>query len=361
MIQSMYTLDGHKGLSVQERLNAASAGLRQVGASAEDLGRLVIGIAAVALGIACAMFIAGRVRRSRWIARHQRLLRSAGLQSEEVALFGRLARRCDANRVPLLVRNRGAFDFAASEHVRHHSPAADRREELSRVLSLRRRIPFDRAWQAAPHFEGGDAVTVVTRLDARHIRQFEGRVLGTPPKALQLGLQVGADDHGVAERLRTGQEVMLVVRRGVAIQEARVRIRGRCVGTSLQLLVDRPVALTASRVRHAWMGASDRVSVEMIERFSERLVSDEVPRQEALVTAVASDGLLIRFKNVRPRHGEAIRVLTGAHAGFYRGYAVLAAEGKGGEIFALRRQGEPPNDRASSRAEAARSASNRSA
>lgn len=347
MIQTMYTLDGHKGLSAQERLQAASDGLRQVGASAEDLGRLVIGIAVVALAIACVMFVAGRVRRSRWIARHQRLLRASGLQPEEILLFGRLARRCDAVRVPLLVRNRGVFDAAASEHVRHHR-SDDRREELSRVLSLRRRIPFDRAWQEAPRFESGDVVTVVARLDARRIRQVEGRVLGTPKDALQISLQVGADETEVAERLRTGQEVMLVVRRGVAIQEARVRIRGRLVGTFLQLLVDRPVALTASRVRHHWIESSERVAVEMIERFSERLVSDDVPRQEAVITALASDGLILRFKSVRPRHGEAMRVLSGSQAGFYRGYAVLAASGKGGEVFALRRQGERASDRSAS-------------
>jgi hypothetical protein len=359
MIQTMYTLDGHKGLSAQERLQAASDGLRQVGASAEDLGRLVIGIAVVAITIACVMFVVGRVRRARWIARHQRLLRASGLQPEEITLFGRLARRCDAVRVPLLLRNRGAFDAAASEHVRHHGPADDRREELSRVLSLRRRIPFDRAWQESPRFESGDVVTIVARLDAKRIRQVEGRVLGTPKNALQLALQVGADETEVAERLRTGQEVMLVVRRGVAIQEARVRIRGRLVGTTLQLLVDRPVALTASRVRHAWVAASERVAVEMIERFSDHLVSDEVPRQEAEISAVASDGLLLRFKSVRPRHGEAIRVLSGAQAGFYRGYAVLAAQGRGGEVFVLRRQSERAGERAESRAEAARSVSGR--
>jgi hypothetical protein len=361
MIQTMYTLDGHQGLSVQERLQAASDGLRQVGASAEDLGRLVVGIAAVALAIAVAMVIAGRVRRSRWIARHQRMLRASGLQPEEVALFGRLARRCDAARVPILVRNRGAFDAAASEHVRHHSPASDRLEELSRVLSLRRRVPFDRAWQERPRFESGDVVTIVARLDDRRIRQIDGRVLGLPKEALQLGLQVRADDTEVAGRLRTGREVMLVVRRGAAIQEARVRIRGRCVGTSLQLLVDRPVALTASRVRHAWNAASERIAVEMIERFSERLLSDEVPRQEAEITAVASDGLVARFQSVRPRHGEAIRVLSGVHAGFYRGYAVLAASGKGGEVFLLRRQGERASERPSLRSEAARPASGRTA
>jgi hypothetical protein len=361
MTQTMYTLDSHKGLSVAERLQAASNGLRQVGANAEDFGRLVLGVAVVALAIALAMIVVARMRRARWIARHQRLLRSAGLQPEEVTLFGRVAQRCDAARVPLLVRNRGAFDFAASEHVRHHAPAADRRDELSRVLSLRRRIPFDRAWQEPPNFEPGVAVTVVARLDARSIRQIEGRVVGTPAHALQLELQVGADDGEVAGRLRTGQEVMLVVRRGVAIQEARVRIRGRCVGRTLQILVDRPVALTASRVRLAWNGALERVVVEMVERFSERLVGDEVPRQEGTITAVASDGLLINFKNVRPRHGEAIRVLAGVHAGFYRGYAVLAANGKGGEVFVLRRQGERASERAAAQSEEARSASGRTA
>lgn len=360
MIQTMYALDGHKGLSVQERLEAASNGLRQVGATPEDLGRLVVGIAAVALAIAFAMVIAGRVRRSRWIARHQKLLRASGLQAEEVALFGRLARRCDAIRVPLLVRNRGAFDAAAGEHVRHHSPASDRLEELSRVLSLRRRIPFDRAWQERPRFESGDVVTIVARLDDRRIRQIEGRVLGLPKGTLQIGLQVRADDTEVAGRLRTGREVMLVVRRGVAIQEARVRIRGRCVGTNLQLLVDRPAVLTASRVRHVWNSASERVSVEMIERFSEHLVSDDVPRQDAEISAVASDGLVMRFKSVRPRHGEAIRVLSGVHAGIYRGYAVVAASGKGGEVFVLRRQGERASERPSLR-DAARPASGRTA
>jgi len=202
---------------------------------------------------------------------------------------------------------------------------------------------------------------MVAQLDSRRIRQIEGRVLGTPGHALQLGLQVGDDDTEVAKRLRTGQEVMLVVRRGAAIQEARVRIRGRCVGRTLQILVDRPVALTASRVRLAWHGASERVAVEMVERFSERLVGDEVPRQEGVVTAVANDGLLIQFKSVRPRHGEAVRVLAGVHAGFYRGYAVLAANGKGGEVFVLRRQNDRANERAAAQSEAARSASGRTA
>ena len=182
-------------------------------------------------------------------------------------------------------------------------------------------------------------------------------MLGVPPHALQIGLQVGAGEAEVAGRLRTGQEVMLVVRRGGAIQEARVRIRGRCVGHTLQILVDRPVALTASRVRLAWRGASERVNVEMVERFSDRLVGDEVPRHEAAITATASDGLLIKFKNARPRHGEAIRVLAGVHAGFYRGYAVLAASGKGGEVFVLRRQGDHGNDRVGAAPRAAHAAS----
>jgi len=346
MSQTMYTLDPHQGLSVQERLRAASDGLRQVGANPQDLVRLVMGIAVVALVACVAILVLGRVRRARWIGRHLRFLRAGGLQPEEIDLFRAVARFSDIARVPLLVRNRGAFDFAASEYVRRFQPPDGRREALSSALSLRRRIPFDQRWQEPPDVEVGAAVTIVARLDARRVRHLEGRVLGTPSHALQIGLQVGADDQDVAGRLRTGQDVMLVVRRGVVLQEARVRIRGRCVGRTLQILVDRPVALTASRVRLGWRGAAERVVVEMVERFSERLVGDEVPRHEASICAMTSDGLLLRFQNVRPRHGEAIRIVSGAQAGVYRVFTGLSVHGKGGEVFVLRRQ----NDRGAERA-----------
>jgi hypothetical protein len=220
------------------------------------------------------------------------------------------------------------------------------------VLSLRRRVPFDHRWTEPPAIEVGTPVTFVLRLDAQRVRQLEGRVLGAPPHALQVGLQPGAADKEATDRLLTGQEVLIVVRRGVEYREARVRVRGRCMGRTLQILIDRPVALTASRVKLAWRGADERVHVEMVERFSERLADDEVPRFEATLVASASDGLLIRFRTVRPRHGEAIRVLAGAHAGFYRGYAVLAPSGKGGEVFVIRRQGERSPDRAAALTEA---------
>jgi hypothetical protein len=345
MTQTMYTLDGHQALSVQERLRAASDGLRAVGTNAEDVVRLLLGIAIVALAACIAMYLAARVRRARWIGRQQRSLRSSGLLTEEVDLFGDVARCADALRVPLLIRQRAAFDFAAAEHVRRHSPASDRREELSRVLSLRRRIPFDQRWQAAPPLARGTPVRVMVRLDARNLRQFEGAVLGTPPHALQIGLQVGKDDSAIAQRLRTGQEVMLVVRHEVALQEAHVRIRGRCIGRTLQILVDRPAALAPSRVRIAWHGADEHVPVEMVERYSERLVGDEVPRHDAVISATSGEGIVLQFRNVRPRHGEAIRVVAGSQAGFYRGFAVLAASGKGGEVFVLRRQGERGSER----------------
>jgi hypothetical protein len=352
MIQSSNMLAGGQGLSVEERLKAASDGLRDFGTSGEDLLRLVVVVAVVALVVMGALLVLGRVRRVRRIARHLNLLRAVGLQGEELALFRALARRSDSARVPLLVRNRGAFDAAAGEHVHHFAPADGRRDELSLVLSLRRRIPFDHRWKERPEIEVGAAVTFVLRLDAQRVRQIEGRVLGAPPDALQVGLQPGPADREAAERLRTGQEVLIVVRRGVEFREARVRIRGRCMGRTLQVLIDRPVALTASRVKIAWRGAAEPVQVELVERFSERLADDDVPRHAATLVATASDGVVLRFKNVRPRHGEAIRVLAGAHAGFYRGYAVLAASGKGGEVFVMRRQGDRTNDRAAAMAEA---------
>jgi len=346
MIQALHALDGRRGLSVDERLRAVGDGLRNFGTSSEDLLRNVGIVACVALLVLLVMLVAARVRRARRVARHLRLLRAAGLQPEELALFRAVARRADGGRVPLLVRNRGAFDAAASEHVRRSSPASERRDELSRVLSLRRRVPFDHRWTEPPAIEVGTPVTFVLRLDARRVRQLEGRVLGAPPHALQVGLQPGLADKESADRLLTGQEVLIVVRRGVEYREARVRVRGRCMGRTLQILIDRPVALTASRVKLAWRGADERVQIEMVERFSEHLADDEVPRFEATLVASASDGLLIRFRNVRPRHGEAIRVLAGANAGFYRGYAVLAPNGKGGEVFVIRRQGERSGDRA---------------
>src|SRR5262249_27719643 len=156
--------------------------------------------------------VVARMRRARWIARHLRLLRAAGFQGEELALFRAVARRCDGARVPLLVRNRGAFDFAASEHVRRFAPAEGRRDELSRVLSLRRRVPFDHRWMEPPRVEVGTPITLVLRLDARRVRQLEGRVLGAPTDALQVGFPTGADREA-ADRLRTGQEVLIVLRR----------------------------------------------------------------------------------------------------------------------------------------------------
>ena len=207
MIQALHALDGRRGLSVDERLRAVGDGLRNFGTSSEDLLRNVGIVACVALLVLLVLLVAARVRRARWVARHLRLLRAAGLQPEELALFRAVARRADGGRVPLLVRNRGAFDAAASEYVRRSSPASERRDELSRVLSLRRRVPFDHRWTEPPAIEVGTPVTFVLRLDAQRVRQLEGRVLGAPPHALQVGLQPGLADKESADRLLTSWPV----------------------------------------------------------------------------------------------------------------------------------------------------------
>jgi hypothetical protein len=121
------------------------------------------------------------------------------------------------------------------------------------------------------------------------------------------------------------------------LEEARVRVRGRSDDAVPKLLVDRPAALSPARVRIVWQGADERVTVELLERFSERLVDDAPPRVEARVLATASEGLVIRFSSRRPRHGETIRVVDGARAGIYHGYALLEPKGSGGEVFVIRR------------------------
>src|SRR5262245_30407646 len=101
----------------------------------------LVGTAVVLLLIAITMVVAARARRLRWMRLHLKRMRAAGLHDEEVELFRTVARRCDAGRVPLLTRARGTFDAAANDYVRRLRPTELRRDALSQILALRRRIP----------------------------------------------------------------------------------------------------------------------------------------------------------------------------------------------------------------------------
>ncbi len=339
MIQSTFGSGEERGLSIQERIDAASQGMQHGSASSAAIADfLLVGLGLLVVALV-ALRVAARLRRGRWVAHHRRRLVAAGLHAEEIALFTELANRARPQVLPLLLRQRSAYDVAASERVAHPSTPARRCERLSALLALRRRLPFELRTQETPTFDRGTPMLLCLRGTDGREQRLEAVVLATLPHALQLAL-VGPLADGVAASLRTGQELLLIAGRDAVMAEARVRIRGRCMGRTLQLLVDRPPLLTSARVRIVWRGADERVRVELVERFNERLVGDSVPTVDGRVVATASDGLQLELATVRPRHGEAIRIATGAHAGFYRGYATLETSGRGGVVFVIRRSGE---------------------
>jgi uncharacterized membrane protein len=326
--------DERPALSVVERLHATNEGLRHSTGTTDGMWLVVGSIAALLLVAAAIAWVVRHAKRARWASIHTAKLSDLGLHDEELHLFRQLALESDAGRVPLLARQRAAFDLACADLVQRQHGAAARRLELSRLLALRRRIPFDARLKGPPELAPGRAVTLCLRVRRGDARQLSAVVLATHPHALQLALDDEPESQLVVRNARIGQEFVLVVRGPASVEEARVRLRGR---RGRQLLVDRPIATTPSRVRIAWHGAHEDVHVEMVERFSERLVGDEVPTTDATVVATCSEGIVVRFASVRPRHGEAIRLVDGARPGFYRGYAVLDPKGRGGEVFVVRR------------------------
>lgn len=340
LLLQVFSNTERRPLSVAERLEAVNNGFRDVAISSGSSWRLIGVVGAVLLLFAAGFKLLAWLRRARWISFHAHTLVAAGLDGGELVLFRMLAGRCDPTRVPLITRQRSVFDETVAVVVRHGGSATARRELLARLLALRRRIPFDARVAAPPEFERGHAVLLCVRSGRSGVRQVPAFVLATHAHALQLGIADRVAGDAIAPQLRTGAEVLLVVRDGSSIHEARVRVRGSCAGNSLQFLVDRPAALVPSQVRIAWRGADEAVQVEFVERYSDRLVEDAAPKASACVVAVCSEGLILHFETTRPRHGESIRLLGGAHAGFCRGYAVMESRGRGGDVFVTRRAGE---------------------
>jgi len=340
VIQEVFSAAPKHGLTVAERIAAVNSGFQRASEPPEVVWRLVGAAATLALIGALTAWIVALTRRRRWIGHHLRSLAAAGLHDEELRLFARIAARAPRERLPLLTRQPTAFDAAAAETVRRDPDPAGRRTLLASLLALRRRVPFDRAAARPPEFPPGLALQVCMRLGDDAPVRLDARVSHVLPQALQLSLAAGEEAVEVAPLLRAGQEVVLVVRRGPVLEEARVRIRGRSDDLVPQLLVDRPTALAPARVRIAWSAADERVAVELLERFSASLVRDDAPRVEARVVATSSEGLLLRFASTRPRHGETIRVVDGARAGVYHGYAQIETRGNGGDVFVLRRIAE---------------------
>jgi hypothetical protein len=326
-------------LSVAERLAAVNAGFRHVDDSAGAVWRM-IGIAAALLLIAAFVaWLVGRARTLRWIAHHLRTLASGGLHEEELVLFRALARRVDPTRVPLLTRQVAAFDSGAAAVVRRALPA-ERRELLARVLALRRRMPFGASGEGMLELTRGTTLLVCVRLGRGEPLRLPARIDAALPHSLQVVLDDLPEAREVAPLLRPGQDVVLVARRGVVLEEAHVRIRGLGEGTPTMLLVDRPVGFSAARVRIVWQGADETIHVEFSERFSKSYIADDAPSGEARIVATCSEGLMIQFQATRPRRGETIRILDGARAGTYRGYATTEPKGNGGDVFVIRRSGE---------------------
>jgi len=326
-------------LSVAERIEAASRGI-------ERGGGLRVSLSDIALVLACALFlvwaalcIGRRLRRTRWIAHHASRLIAAGLQSEEVQVFRRIAQVVRSGAVPLLSRQRSVFDEGCAALIARQR-VAERRHVLSEALSLRRRVPFESRPNQAPAFVPGDAVELWLVLAGAAPLSGRAFVVAVLPNGLQLAFEPGTVDGALDAALQVGQAVKLVVSRDRRLTEARVRIRGRATGQSLQLLVDRPDAEVAARVRIAWTGVDETVRVELVERFSDKVIGEAIPQVEARVVGSCSDGLLIQFESTRPRHSEAIHVLDGARPGFYRGFATLETHGRGGTVFVIQRSGE---------------------
>jgi len=338
-------------LSAEERLSAIGTGLRSTTLTPEEAWLAAGVLAGAVLLVAFAAWIVASARRQRWVAHHLRALAASGLHDAELAPSRALGRRASAVHLPLLTRRATTYDQVAADLVRRHRPASERRDLLARLLALRRRIPFardDRGNRGDPpgaSLGRGQPIAVCLRFGRGETLKLPGRVVAAPPHALQLALDPSAESLEVSRLLRTGQDVTLVVQRGIVLEEARVRIRGLGGGTPPQLLVDRPAALAPSRVRIVWSGADERVRVEMLERYSERFVSDDVPAVDARVVATASEGVVLVANAARPRHGEAIRIVDGARAGVYRGYALLDAKGNGGEFFVMRRGSREPEER----------------
>src|SRR5205823_4555758 len=117
----------------------------------------------------------------------------------------------------------------------------------------------------------GDSVLLSVRDPAGSIWRHDARVVATSPHALTLSL---SDVPAWVTQLRTSQALVLVLQRNRVLYEARVQVRssGKGDGKSVQLEVDRPATLSPARVRVVWRGAEERVRVEFLERFSERLV-----------------------------------------------------------------------------------------
>jgi len=322
-------------LTVEEALAAARRGIASEGVVLSPAE--VAASAAVVLLVAwLALRVAGELRRRRWSERHLARLSDAGLHPSELALFERVVRAAEPGALADLVRRRGAFDAASADLVARHEPRAGRQALLSELLVLRRRLPFDLPRDDAPRFERGAPVQLYVALgdQARRVRAV---VLATREHGLQLAVEERDLSPRLDAALAVGEAATLVVARGRRLEEARVRVRGRVAGRSLQLLVDRPATLSPSRVRLAWAGADERVAVELVERWSEELVGDAVPTVDARVVASCSDGLLLEFGAIRPQPNESIRVVDGAQSGLYRGFATLDASGRGGAVFVIRR------------------------
>ncbi|MBL8840726.1 MAG: hypothetical protein JNL90_04260 [Planctomycetes bacterium] len=340
-IQGMFAFGEEPSLSVTERIAAASHGVQR-GAGGVDLTLLQFasfGFALLLVGVLVWWMLRG-VKQRQWIAVQAQRLAHYGLHKSEIELFHRVAEAARGSTVPLLSRQRGVFDAAAAELLAATPPGAPRRELLEPLLVLRRRLPFEARLDAAPTFVRGAAVQLWLRIDDGEPQRIRASVMATLPHALQLGIEFDKLPPPLDAALQAGQELMLVVLRDRVLEESRVRIRGRTLGRTLQLLVDRPAVAVPSRVRLGWRGADEPVRIELVERFNERVVGDSIPVVKGRVVATANDGLLLDFESIRPRHGEAIRLMDGACAGFYRGFATLDPKGRGGSVFVLRRSSE---------------------
>lgn len=337
--QATFAFGDEASLSVAERIEAASRGIQHGSGLRVSVFEVSLTLAAALLLAWVVLHLGRRLRRRRWIGHHLQRLAEAGLHAEEIALFRQVALSARPETVPLLSRQRGVFDEGSATFLARQRPAI-RRERLSELLALRRRVPFDARAKAPPALEAGTEVELWVGSRGGAPARVKAWVVATPPTGLQLALEPGALDGDIDDRLQVGQELRLVVARERRLEEMQVRIRGRASGQSLQLLVDRPLAASAARVRIAWVGADEPVRIELVERFSERVVGDSIPQVDGRIVASCGDGLLIRFDSVRPRHGEAIQLLDGSQPGWYRGFATLETSGRGGTVFMIRRSSE---------------------
>ncbi len=320
-------------LTPEEKLAAVRGSFTDSAGGVQQLydGLLWFGI--IALGIAVSVSVYTRLRKLKWMRVHTNRLRRAGLMADEIQLFRALGSVSRAELVPRLTRSRGAFDEGAARWLRRTRPD-ERRAVLSSVLSLRRRIPFEReALRPKRELTKGVALSLRFRAANGEMHRLLTYVLSVRPQVLQLGVMGNGPDIGPF----TGQVVSVSYLEERNPFEARVRVRGRCVGTRIQLLVDAPRSWLPSRVRMSFGSSHETVQLELLERFPVGDESDDTPTTKAHILERCPEGIVVKLSGEELKSRESVKVVDGESRGVYRTFVEFSRSKDGARYFLVGR------------------------